>query len=284
MALNRDAVGRKIGPLVRKYSWRDVILYALAVGAGSAEIEYCYEKQLKVLPTFALAHTFDFFWHLAREANIDLAGILHGEQELIFQSPLPVSGEMITEGKVVDYYDKGLKRGALVVGECETRTASGAVLFRSIYSLFARNDGGFAGDLQSLAGSKIVFPDTKPAFVVAARPSVDQHLLYRLTGDYFEVHVDAGYAEKSGFERPIMHGACTMGYGCRALVSKLMPGTPEKMQRLACRFSHFLYPGVPIKTLIWPQEPGRALWRVINAENGVILIDNGICEYDVATV
>ncbi len=278
MALNHEAIGRKIGPLIRKYSWRDVILYALAVGAGTDEMEYCYEKQLKVLPTFSLATTFDFFWHLAREANIDLSGILHGEQELIFCNPLPVAGEMITEGRVVNYYDKGEKRGALVVGECETCSALGDPLFRSVYSLFARNDGGFGGP-QSVSGPKFVFPDTDPTFVIEALPFVNQHLLYRLTGDYFEVHVDAEFAENSGFARPIMHGACTMGYGCRALVGKLMPGAPERMRRLACRFSHFLYPGVPIQTLIWPQEPGKALWRVINAESGAVLIDNGICEY-----
>ena len=278
MALNLDARGRKIGPLVREYSWRDVILYALAVGAGSAEMEYCYEKGLKVLPTFSLATTFDFFWRLAKEANIDFAGILHGEQELLFHNPIPLEGEMVTEGNVVNYYDKGLKKGALVIGECETCSASGLPLFSSVYSLFARFDGGFGGDTSAPVKS-VAIPDAEPGFVVEARPSLDQHLLYRLTGDYFEVHVDLEFAKNSGFEKPIMHGACTMGYGCRALVGKLMPGEPEKMKRLACRFSRFLYPGVPIRTLIWPLAEGKALWRVVDAESGVALIDNGVCEY-----
>jgi len=33
MALNADAIGRKIGPFTRHYDWKDVILYALGVGA-----------------------------------------------------------------------------------------------------------------------------------------------------------------------------------------------------------------------------------------------------------
>ena len=278
MALDRDAIGRKIGSFVREYSWRDVILYALAVGAGSSEMEYCYEKKLKVLPTFSLATTFDFFWHLAKEANINLAGILHGEQELLFHNPIPLEGEMVTQGRVVNYYDKGKKKGALVVGECETCAADGLPLFTSIYSLFARFDGGFGGSLPA-PGKRVLYPDVEPAFVVDALPSIDQHLLYRLTGDYFEVHVDPEFAKNSGFDKPIMHGACTMGYGCRALVGKLMPGKPERMKRLACRFSRFLYPGVPIRTLVWPVAKGEALWRVVDAESGVALIDNGICEY-----
>ena len=46
MALNMNAIGKKIGPITREYTWGDVILYALAVGSGSSELEYCYEKNL----------------------------------------------------------------------------------------------------------------------------------------------------------------------------------------------------------------------------------------------
>ncbi len=82
-----------------------------------------------------------------------------------------------------------------------------------------------------------------------------------------------------GFEKPIMHGLCTFGYACRALIASFAPGEPEKVRRLACRFSKTLYPGEPIKTLIWKTEEGRALWRVLNAKNGELVIDNGIFEY-----
>ncbi len=278
MALDKNALGKRIGPLSRDYSWRDVILYALAVGAGPTEMEYCYEKKLKVLPTFSLATTFDFFWQMAKVSNINLTGILHGEQELIFHNTIPPEGTFTTEGAITNYYDKGRDRGALVVGKCETFHANGTRLFTSIYSLFARLDGGFGNS--EAPKHKVTYPDTKPDYVVEASPSDNQHLLYRLTGDYFALHVDPEFAKKSGFEKPIMHGACTFGYGCHALVNKLTPGRPENVKRLACRFSQYLYPGVPIKTLIWNTAKGRALWRIINTESGATLIDNGICEYE----
>ncbi len=50
MALNLEAMGKPIGPVSKDYTWKDVVLYALGVGSGSSELEYCYEKQLKVLP------------------------------------------------------------------------------------------------------------------------------------------------------------------------------------------------------------------------------------------
>ncbi len=39
MALNMDAIGKTIGPLTRDYTWKDVVLYALGVGVGFADLE-----------------------------------------------------------------------------------------------------------------------------------------------------------------------------------------------------------------------------------------------------
>jgi NAD(P)-dependent dehydrogenase (short-subunit alcohol dehydrogenase family)/putative sterol carrier protein len=83
----------------------------------------------------------------------------------------------------------------------------------------------------------------------------------------------------SGFEKPIMHGLCTHGYACRALIESLVPGEPEKARRMDCRFKRPLYPGMAIKTVIWKTEEGKAVWKVINADTNEIVIDNGQFEY-----
>ena len=83
MALNREAIGKKIGPIAKEYTWKDVVLYALGVGAGFNDIEYCYEKNLKLLPSFAIATLYDIMPEVAQISNVNLAGILHGEQELV---------------------------------------------------------------------------------------------------------------------------------------------------------------------------------------------------------
>jgi len=44
MALNIEAIGKKIGPFTRDYDWKDLALYALGVGAGFSDLDYCYEK------------------------------------------------------------------------------------------------------------------------------------------------------------------------------------------------------------------------------------------------
>jgi putative sterol carrier protein len=40
-----------------------------------------------------------------------------------------------------------------------------------------------------------------------------------------------------------------------------------------------LYPGEPIKTLVWKTKEGMAVWRTINANTGDVVIDRGVFEY-----
>jgi len=277
MALNLDAIGKKIGPVSKEYNWKDLVLYALGVGAGFDELEYCYEDQLKVIPSFSIASVFEFLAEVGISSNVDLSGVLHGEQDIIFHNPIPTEGTLSTEGVITHMYDKGKGRGALVVAEADTYHSNGTKLFTNIFTIFGRKDGGFGGD-PGPSGA-VDFPARAPDFEEPGTPQSHQPLLYRLSGDIFQLHVDPEFAKASGFEQPIMHGLCTHGYACRAVIKYLFPGEPERMTRFRVRFSKTLYPGVPITTQIWKLEEGKALFRTINAENGEVVIDQGIVEW-----
>ncbi len=277
MALNLDAIGKKIGPVSKEYNWKDLVLYALGVGAGFDDLEYCYEQKLKVIPSFSIASVFGFLAEVAGDSNVDLSGILHGEQDIIFHNPIPTEGTLSTEGAITHMYDKGAEKGALVVAEADTMHSNGSKLFTNIFTIFGRKDGGFGGDPGP--SETVEFPDRDPDFEEKASPSPDQPLMYRLSGDVFQLHVDPDFAKASGFEKPIMHGLCTHGFACRAVIKHLFPGEPERMSRFRVRFSRTIYPGVPVTTQIWKMEEGRALFRTINAENGDVVIDRGVVEW-----
>ncbi len=277
MALNLDAIGRKIGPVEKPYTWKDLVLYALGVGAGFDELEYCFEQKLKVIPSFSIAAVFEFLAEVGISSNADLSGILHGEQDILFHNPIPAEGTLITEGATTHIYDKGAEKGALVVAEADTFHNNGQKLFTNYFTLFCRKDGGFGGEPGPTL--TVEFPERSPDFEEHAAPSPDQPLLYRLSGDIFQLHADPEFAKASGFEMPIMHGLCTHGYACRAVIKHLFPGEPERMRRFRVRFSKTLYPGVPIITQIWKMDDGSAFFKVINRENGETVIDGGIVEW-----
>jgi acyl dehydratase len=277
MALNLEAVGKDIGPATLRYDWKNVVLYALGVGAGFPEIDYVSENNLKVIPTFAAVTLGNFTSILADLSGFNPAGVLHGEQEFIFHLPAPVQGELITEGAITHCYDKGKAKGALLTARYHTRFSDGRPLFTSVVTMFARLDGGFGGP--DAPKRSLRFPDRPPDGEVPALPPIDQPLIYRLSGDTFPLHVDPEYARKAGFEQPVMHGLCTLGYACRALIQFLTPGAPEKVRRIGCRFTSPLYGGTPIRTLIWFCGEGQALWRVLRASDGTVVIDRGVFEF-----
>jgi NAD(P)-dependent dehydrogenase (short-subunit alcohol dehydrogenase family)/acyl dehydratase/putative sterol carrier protein len=277
MALNLEAIGKKIGPLTKAYTWKDAVTYALGVGAGFSELQYCYEKDLKVLPSFSIVTLYDFMALVADASKVNLAGILHGEQEIIFHHPIPPEGTLTTEGAITHYYDRGKDKGAFIVGEFETRHSNGQKLYTSIATVLARLDGGFGGETPPKEEAH--FPERAPDMEVPDTPAADQPLFFRLSGDIFPLHVDAEFARMAGFDKPIMHGLCTHGFACRAVIKSLFPGEPERMTRFKVRFSRPLYPGVPIKTQIWKEDEEKAFFRTVNAQTGEVVIDRGIVEW-----
>jgi len=211
-------------------------------------------------------------------SDVNLAGILHGEHDLIVHSPIPPEGGTLTsEGQITAMYDKGEGKGALILGQVDTYDVDGRKLYTNIATLFSRFDGGFGGEPGP--SETFEFPDRAPDYEELAHPSPDQPLVYRLSGDTFALHVDPEFAQMSGFEGPIMHGLCTHGFACRAVIKHLFPGEPERLTRFRNRFTRALYPGVPIKTQIWQVDEGRALFRTINAETGEVVIDRGVVEW-----
>ncbi len=278
MALNLKAIGKRIGPITSEYDWHDIVLYALGVGAGFDDLDYVYENQLKVIPSFAILSIYGFFNEFITLSGVNLAGILHGEHELIVHSPIPPGGgTLISDGRITAMYDKGEGRGALIIGQIDTYHSDGQKLYTNIVTLFSRLDGGFGGEPGPV--ETFEFPEREPDFEELAHPSPNQPLVYRLSGDTFALHVDPDFARMSGFEGPIMHGLCTLGFACRAAVKHLFPGEPERMVRFRNRFSRVLYPGEPIKTQIWKLEEGLALFRTVNAQTGKAVLDRGIVEW-----
>ena len=277
MPLDQSAISRPIGPLTETYGWKDVVLYALGVGAGFDDLEYAWEDRLKVLPSFSIAAILPFLREVVVRAGPDLSGILHAEQDIVLHGPIPTEGELTSEGAISAYYDKGEKKGAIVEAVADTWHSQGQKLFTNTFRLFCRKDGGFGGP--DLPPESVEFPDRDPDFSEDAVPSKDQPLLYRLSGDEFRLHVDPAFAKAAGFEMPIMHGLCTHGYACRAVIKHLFPGAPGRMSRFKVRFNRTLYPGTAIQTRIWKIEEGRALFQVINAENGDVVIDRGLVEW-----
>lgn len=280
MALNLDAVGRISEPVERSWTERDVLLYALGVGAGAedptgAELPFTTENsegvELAVLPTFAVV--------LAAGGRIDIgrfdpAMLVHGEQEIELHGPLPVAGTASVTRRVTDIYDKG--SGALVVNETTgVDPNDGRTLFVGRASLFIRGEGGFGGE-RGPAGPPVEVPDSDPDLVTTYPTRPDQALLYRLSGDRNPLHSDPAFARRAGFDRPILHGLCTYGITGRALLHGCCGSDVARFGTMAGRFSRPVWPGDSLTVKIWAAgpEPGVFVFRTEN-QHGEVVLDRG---------
>jgi acyl dehydratase len=270
MPVNLDVVGKKLASSVYEYSEKDVILYALGVGAGREELQFVYEQDLKTLPTFAVVPAFPALFAMGAAMEVNPMMVLHGEQRIELHAPIPTSGKLTTTPTVAAIYDK--VKGALVVIETETVDAKGKLLFKNVFGAFARGEGGFGGD-RGPSGPRNPTPDRKPDKVVEMKTLPQQALLYRLSGDMNPLHADPNFAKIGGFDTPILHGLCTFGHVGRAILSSYAGNEPSRLRDFEVRFAGVVYPGETIVTEMWEEKPGRIVVQARTKERGELVIN-----------
>jgi acyl dehydratase len=269
-------VGTQIAELAHTYTWRDVVIYALGVGAKADELDFLYEAEgPKVLPTFAAVGSFKLLASAAAKLKTDLLRVVHGEQTIRLHRPIPPSGTLVTTGTITAIHDKG--SGALVVVEGKALDPqTGAHVFDTVFSIFVRGAGGFGGTRGPKSAPPSI-PDAPATFEMVERTSNEQHLLYRLNGDVNPIHVSPKLAKVAGFDRPILHGLCTYGHAGRAIVKHACGGDPSRLRSFTARFTGVVFPGDTLTTRGWRIDDTHYLIRVVT-QTGATVIDHSIAE------
>ena len=276
MPVTSDAVGKKLPSMDHSWTDRDVMLYALGVGAGPDELCYTYENaELRVLPTFAVVPAFSAISGMGSVMTFNPMMVLHGEQRIELHRPIPTAGMVTTESEVVHVWDKG--KGAVVVLEARSVDSKGEPLFTNTFTTFLRGEGGFGGD-RGPSGPKYEAPDRPPDREVDLPTRPDQALLYRLNGDRNPLHADPGFASMAGFPKPILHGLCTYGFTGRGLLHLLCDSDPARFHSMEARFTSPVMPGESLTVEAWRTGEGTAAFRT-TATDGRVVLDGGVCTY-----
>ncbi|MGF6999353.1 MaoC/PaaZ C-terminal domain-containing protein [Paraburkholderia sp. GAS32] len=263
----------------RQFSWteRETMLYGLAIGMGGdpldrRELPFVYEVGLLAVPTFAAVAA----WGAGispEQIGVDRGKTLHGEEGLIVHKPIPVQGRVVADSRVVAVYDKGKGKGAVIQRETVLRDPQTkeplATLTRTA---FARADGGFGGPTDSRTGNG--GPARRPDLTIELQTRRDQALLYRLCGDRNPLHADPEVARAAGFEVPILHGLCTYGMACRAVMQAFCDYDPARIREFSVRFSAPVFPGDLLTVDLW-READDVWFEVGVRSRDVTVIRNG---------
>ncbi len=281
MALNYDhLMGLKREGDRFKYSDRETMLYALGIGMGADpldrnELPYVFEAPaLKTVPSMATVLT---RVPLLKDCGYDYTKVVHGEQHLTLHRPLPPEGELVASARVTAAYDKGAGKGAVIYTEAVVRSAAdGKPMFTLVSSTFARGDGGFGGPAGSGPQPHVV-PSRSPDATATLPTRKDQALLYRLNGDRNPLHSDPELARRVGFRAPILHGLCTYGVACRAILQTVAAYDHTRITGFDVRFSSPVYPGEAIATDMWIDGSVVSFRCRIPERENVVVINNGRC-------
>ncbi|MBB4375139.1 acyl dehydratase [Bradyrhizobium sp. cir1] len=282
-----DILEQKTEPRTFTYDEKDIMLYALGIGMGGdpmneRELPFVYEKTLKVMPTVTtvLASARGQFIRPAadqrsglRISELNLLMLVHGEQKVELHKPLPASGTITATSRTIGAYDKGKERGAVVVDETVWTDEKGEKVATLTGSTFARGDGGFGGPSQG-APEPHVMPERKPDLSAQFDTRPDQALLYRLNGDFNPLHSDPEVAKQAGFPRPILHGLCTFGITCRAVLQEFCDYDPTRILSHQARFSAPVFPGDVITVDFW-QNRNAISFEARVVDRGATVIKNG---------
>ena len=276
LALDLPAIEHAYGP-------KDCILYALGIGLGQDplskdELAFVYEKNLKVLPTFALVQGYSPYWLRDPASGVTWTKVLHGEQGLTLHKSVQAQGVVVGRTRIVDVIDKGEGKGALVFSErIVTDKATGEPLATMTQTTFCRADGGFGGPPRE-APAPHPIPERPPDLTCDLPTRPELALVYRLSGDVNPLHADPDFAKAAGFPRPILHGLATFGVASHALLKSVCGYDPARLTAIKGRFSAPVYPGETIRTEIW--RDGAVLsFRARVVERDLVAINNGRAEF-----
>jgi acyl dehydratase len=262
MPINLDeALGAELEPVEFSWTSSDVQLYHLGLGAGADpmnphELSYLVDDTPQVLPTFgsvvASFHATEPPKVRFPGIDIELNKVLHASEAVTVPAPLPASGSARSVTRFTEIWDKG--KAAVIVSETSVTDLDGNPLWSQRRSIFARGEGGFGGGRGP--STSVAPPDRTPDMEVPLPILPQQALLYRLCGDRNPLHSDPETAAAAGFPRPILHGLCTYGITCKAIVDAVLDSDVSRIGSYGARFAGVAYPGEMLLARIWQEDDG----------------------------
>lgn len=282
MAALHTLVGTRLAAEESAYSSADAILYALSLGIGdepqdTRQLRYVYEDGLHALPTLPLVLGWPGVWMPLAGLTLDHARMLHAEERLELHRALPPAGIVRSETWLDAVVDRGTDRGAFVHTRKELYSENDGLHLATVRScVLARGDGG-GGSAGSAPEALRDTPTRAPDVVATRRTLPRQALLYRLNGDTNPVHAAPAVAALAGFDRPLLHGRCTLGLALREMLAQCLDYVGDELATIRARFAAPFFPGETLRVRIW-RDWNKIAFCADCVEREVMVVSHGLVE------
>ncbi|KAF8323934.1 peroxisomal dehydratase [Clavulina sp. PMI_390] len=297
-----SAVGYEFPDTPVAWTTRDLLLYAVGIGARKDEYSLVYEldKGFAAFPTFPVVLGFkgtnpevvDFNKSVTNAPKtpglpvFPPGRIVHGSQSVEILRPIPnASGDgWKLKKRVVGVHEN--KSGVIVETELLLVDGKGTPYTRMLSATF--NVGGkITGQKFDKAIAKFIQPSkavakgTAPQYTFTQKISDEQAIIYRLSGDYNPLHIDPTIGQKAGFGGIILHGLCSYGVTARGLVQAIGGGDPNSLKAISSRFTSPVKLGDTLEVRAWelgagPDGTTEFAFETINLATGKPSLGGGV--------
>jgi len=300
-------VGFERPPKPVAWNKRDLLIYAVGVGAKPDDLNLVYEldKSFAALPTYPVVLVFKGD---SQEVNsfasvmgapvpgmppVDINKMVHGSQSIQILKDLPLaSGPGWTwTTKYTGVVEN--KTGIIITQEnllLDPKKVPYARLFSSEFYIGAKGTGSnFTKIIAGPPQGKPIPKDRKADWSVQDKTSPEQAVVFRLNGDYNPLHIDPAIGKAAGFGGVILHGLSTFGFGARALIKAIGGGDPRSLKFFGVRFTSPVKPGDALETEAWevglgPEGTIEVAFVTKNLTSGKAALGGGIAYIVKSTV
>ncbi|KIY43004.1 peroxisomal dehydratase [Fistulina hepatica ATCC 64428] len=294
-----SVVGHKQPDQPVSWNKRDLIIYAIGIGAKHDDFPFVYEldKSFAAFPTFPVVLPFrgnnadvnNFAETVGKGIPIpgipplDPNKIVHGTQSIEIIKPLPlVSGPgWKWTSRVTGIAEN--KSGLILTSEnllVSPATDVYAKLYSSSFNLGAKVTGEkFTKVIAGPPQAKPIPKDRKPDMIVQAQTSPDQAIIYRYISSV--IFTDARIGKAAGFGGVILHGLSSFGFAARAIIKMMANNDPHALKFIGVRFTAPVKPGDTLETQAWEVGPGpdgttEITFVTKNLTSGKVALGGGI--------
>jgi acyl dehydratase len=206
--------------------------------------------------------------------GIDARMVVAASLRVVWQRPLRTQEMLTADPRVVEIVDKGAGRHAILQSARTLVAPNGEVVATVENTSIARGHGGFGGRVTELPEPSPM-PERRPDQICDLPTPPNLALIFRLLGDENPLHVDPESARKSGFPRPILHGAATFGIAAHAVLRTCAGYDPVRLSAIEARFSRPVFPGETIRTEMWREAADTIAFRCRVVGRDEVVLTNG---------
>ncbi|MEX2206297.1 MAG: MaoC/PaaZ C-terminal domain-containing protein [Myxococcota bacterium] len=194
---------------------------------------------------------------------------VHASHDLVLHRPLRAGVELETRATIARVERR--PSGAFQVVRLDTHERGFAPVSTTWYGSLFRG--------VEVSGADRALGDEPPAparLAPDAKPSVEVEIPVAATAAHVytecariwnPIHSDTAVAARAGLPGIILHGTATLAHAVTAVVDRALGGDPERVARIACRFTAMVrLPSVLRVRIFAPEADGSVPFDVLNAE------------------